>query len=206
MKTRIIHVSIFMCMVLSVPGCAPVIVGGAATTVASSAAEERGITGVWDDTKIKTQILWHYRQLDKGPSGDIEVVVRQGCVLLTGSVDQPEAKVEAVRLAWKVPGVREVKDEITIGKSETITSFANDSWITTKIKSTLLFDKDVHSVNYNVQTINGVVYVMGVSPNERELNKVLDRVRRVPGVKEVVNYVEVGKKDVKKVDNKQNRK
>jgi osmotically-inducible protein OsmY len=175
-------------------GCAPVIVGGAATTVATAATEERGIGGVWDDTKIKTQILWHYSQEAQGPSGEVDVVVRQGRVLLTGTVDQPQKKIDAVRLAWKVPGVREVVDEIKIGSDTTLSGYAKDSWITTKAKSGLLFDEEIHSVNYNVQTLDGVVYVMGVAPNEQELKRVLDRVSRVAGVKEVVNFVEVGKK------------
>jgi len=179
---------------LMLSGCAPVIVGGAATTVVTAASEERGIGGVWDDTKIKTQILWHYSNETNGPSGEVDVVVRQGRVLLTGTVDQPQKKIDAVRLAWKVPGVREVVDEIKIGSTATISAFAQDSWITTRAKSALIFDEEIHSVNYNVQTHDGIVYLMGVASNEQELQKALDRVSRIAGVKEVVNFVEIGKK------------
>lgn len=192
----------------SLSGCAPVILGGGAATatVATSATEERGIGGFWDDTKIKTQILWHYTREANILSSQVDVVVRQGRVLLTGALEDPRLKVEAVRLAWKVPGVREVMDEISLENQETIASYTNDVWITTKVKSALFFDKEIHSANYNIQTINGVVYIMGVAPNAPELKKVLDISSRINGVKEVVNLVQVGKlkktKGVKKTKNR----
>jgi osmotically-inducible protein OsmY len=179
----------------SLSGCAPLVVGGGAATaaVASSTTEERGVTGFWDDSKIKTQILYHYTREANALTHQVEVVVRQGRVLITGSITQPQLKVDAVRLAWKVPGVREVIDETTLENKETMASYTNDIWVTTKVKSVLLLEKNVSSANYNVQTIDGVVYVMGITPNTQELNKVIDVTRRVNGVKEVVNFIQVGK-------------
>lgn len=173
-------------------GCAPLILGGGAATgtVAAATTEERGISGFWDDTKIKSQILWHYSREAEALTYQVEVVVRQGRVLLTGSVDDPQLKVEAVKIAWKVPGVREVVDEISLENQETMASYTNDIWITTKVKSALLFERAIHSANYNVQTVNGVVYLMGIAPNRRELDKVIFLIRRITGVKEVVNFVQ----------------
>jgi osmotically-inducible protein OsmY len=176
-------------------GCVPLAVTGAGT-VGSAAAEERGIGGAWDDTAVKTKILWHYAQEKNGLSGMIDVVVRQGRALLTGTVSDPKMKVRAVQLAWKVKGVREVVDEIHFGQ-ESAGDYANDSWLTTKVKTALLFRKDVHSINYNVQTIKGVLYLMGVAPNEAEKKRVISTVRRIEGVKEVVSLVEVGRHPTK---------
>jgi osmotically-inducible protein OsmY len=190
---------------LALSGCAPAVIGGGAATasVATSATEERGIGGFWDDTKIKTQILWHYNREADILTSQVDVVVRQGRVLLTGTVDKPRLKVEAVRLAWKVPGVREVMDEISLENQETMGSYTHDIWITTKVKSALFFDKEIHSANYNIQTINGVVYIMGVAPDAKELKQVLHICRRINGVKEVVNFVQVGKrKESKKTKNR----
>lgn len=174
-------------------GCAPAIVGGAGA-VATSAAEERGIGGVWDDSAIKTKILWHYGQQKNGMIHHIDVVVRQGKVLLTGTVKSPQMKLLAVRLAWKVKGVAEVADELAVGNEESFATYTSDSWVTTKVKTALLFDEDVNSLNYNVQTIKGVVYLMGVAANETDRRHAVERARRVNGVKEVVSYIEVGKK------------
>jgi osmotically-inducible protein OsmY len=178
----------------SLSGCAPLVIGGGAVTaaVASSATEERGFSGFWDDAKIKSQILWHYSREADFLANQVDVVVRQGIVLLTGAVDQPRLKVEAVRLAWKVPGVREVRDEISLENKETMGSYTHDIWITTRVKSALLFEKGIHSSNYNVQTVNGVVYLMGIAPSAGERDRVLFLTRRIDGVKEVVNFVQVG--------------
>jgi osmotically-inducible protein OsmY len=180
---------------ISLTGCAPVIIGGGAATaaVASSTTEERGFSGFWDDAKIKSNVLYHYNREANALTHQVEVVVRQGRVLITGAVSDPHLKVEAVRLAWKTPGVREVIDETTLENKETMASYTNDIWITTKVKSALLVEKNVSSANYNVQTIDGAVYLMGVAPNTQEHDKVLDVARRVNGVKEVVNFIQVGR-------------
>jgi osmotically-inducible protein OsmY len=191
-------IGFFLLVNLLVSGCAPLMVGSAATTVATTATEERTVSGIWDDSKIKTQIIWHYSKHKNDLAGRVDVVVRQGRVLLTGTVDTPQQKIKAVKLAWKVPGVREVMDEISLNKEETLSGYAQDSWVTTQVKSALLFAKDVHSSNYSIQTINGVVYLMGVAASKKELNAALYHVRRVAGVKEVVNFVQLPQKPQKK--------
>jgi len=174
--------------------CAPALIGGGAATVTGAASQERGIDGVASDAAVVSKIMWHYTKENNGLSGMVDVVSRQGKVLLTGTVDEPKKKVDAVRLAWLVKGVKEVVDEIKVAQEESFATFTQDSWLTTKIKTALLFDKNIHSINYNIQTIEGKVYVMGVAPNQAELDRLMNKVRRVGGVKEVINLVQVGKK------------
>ena len=66
-----------------------------------------------------------------------------------------------------------------------------DGWITTRIKSCLLFEKDLYSLNYTVETVNGVVYLTGVGQDEAEINRVAEVARNVGGVKKVVNHVKI---------------
>lgn len=177
-------------LTLILQGCAPTIIGGGAT-VATAAAEERGVSGVWDDGKIKAQIAWKLSQEGSSLFADVDVVVRQGRVLLTGTVKNPEDKVRAVNLSWKVKGVREVVDEISTTHKITLANYSKDTWITTKVKSAMLFDNDVTSVNYNVQTINGVVYLMGVAPSRKDMDAAVHKAASVSGVKEVVNHIQL---------------
>ena len=171
-------------------GCAPTIVCGGATVI-TSAAEERGVSGVYDDAKIKTQIVWKLSQAGSAKFGHVDVVVRQGKVLLTGTVKNPEDKVDAVNMTWKVKGVKEVVDEISSTHQVTLSNYAKDGWITTKVKSVLLFDDKVSSINYNVQTINGIVYLMGIAPSQQDLDTALNRISQISGVNEVVNHATV---------------
>lgn len=175
-------------MILST-GCEPVMVVGTGAAVTTSVAEERGIGGVLNDSSIKTRIQVRYMEHNPALSNAVDVVVRQGRVLLTGTLKDPKMQIDAVRLAWKVDGVQEVIDETSIGNSNGFKAYANDSWITTQIKSKMLFDKNIQSLNYNIQSIRGTVYLMGIAQSQHELDRVIDIARRTSKVKRVVSYV-----------------
>ncbi|MBA4118696.1 MAG: hypothetical protein C0514_07375 [Candidatus Puniceispirillum sp.] len=169
-------------------GCAPVAVVGGASTVMTSAVEERGISGVASDADIKARILVKFSEHDGELFANITVVVHQGRVLLTGTVSTPQKHIAAVRYVWEVKGVKEVMDELKTGQNQGFGDAAKDSWITTRIKSKLLFTNDINSINYNLQTVDGVIYLMGIAKDQKELDQVLNIIRNTSGVKKVVNY------------------
>lgn len=172
-------------------GCVPVAVVGGASTAMTSAAEERGISGVISDTDIKTRIALKFSEHDSELFANLTIVVRQGRVLLTGTLSKPQKHIAAVRYAWEVRGVKEVMDEIKTGESESAGVAAKDTWISTQLKSKMLFGKDINSINYNIQTERGVVYVMGIAQDKTELSRVLNLIRNTSGVKKVVNYATI---------------
>ena len=55
----------------------------------------------------------------------------------------------------------------------------------------MLFDQDVRSVNYSIETVNQVIYLMGVAQDEAELQRVVDHARNVAYVRRVVSYVQM---------------
>ena len=70
-----------------------------------------------------------------------------------------------------------------------IVNYARDTWISTQLTAEILFDKDILGVNYNMETINGIIYIAGIAQDEAELNKVIYHARRIKNVKEVVSHV-----------------
>ena len=44
-------------------------------------------------------------------------------------------------------------------------------------------------VNYSIETINGVIYVMGIAQSQDELDRVVNHARNISGVQRVVSYV-----------------
>lgn len=122
---------------------------------------------------------------------DLEVTVYNGRVLLTGRVPKAEWRQEAVKLAWKADGVKEVYDEIEVGPDTHFMDEARDTVISTRLKNDLLFDKYVKSINYVVTTENGVVYIIGTARSQQELNRVTDYARNIPNVRRVVSYVRI---------------
>lgn len=177
-------------LVLLPMACTPVGTAvGAGAAVGVAAAEERGVSGVVDDTKIRLAInkLWLDQDFDLFRKIDLSVV--EGRVLLTGETAKPEHRVEAVRLAWQAEGVREVINEIKVGDSSGIKDWKNDVWIATELRSRLMFDKFIRNINYTVDSVNGEVFISGIAQNQAELDRVIDHARDVPRVRRVVNYV-----------------
>ncbi len=188
MKTiRASRLTVIALLMLS--GCAPVAFMGGATTVATSSSEERGMKGVLSDAQIKArlQATW----MDKRPELVMatNVVVRQGRVLITGELETTEQQIEAIRYAWQVPGVKQVVDETTVGKTSSFQQYARDTWITTQLKTKILNDNDIRSLNYNVHTENGTVFLMGIAQHQQELDKVTAYASHIGGVRKVTSYV-----------------
>lgn len=173
---------------LAVSGCAPLVVGGAGTA-AVAASEHRGLKGFASDTQIRASInhLWLQHSLDM--TNRIGLTIDQGRVLLTGRAADAQMRLDAVRLVWQVEGVQEVINEIQIDNGAGIVDSARDTWISTQLRTRLTFDGDIHSQNYSIDTVDGVVYLMGVATTQAELDRVIQHARSVANVQRVVNYV-----------------
>lgn len=188
---RILTLSILAsAMVLS--GCGAVgIATGVGAAAGMTAAREGGIKAGVNDAVIKTQIneLWFRNNVDIFRK--LSLTVDQGRVLITGVVQNPEHRVEAVRLAWQPKGVKQVINEIRVGESGNFGTFANDEWITAQLRTRLIGNKYVQSINYTIETVQGSVYLMGVAQNQDELDRVIRIARSIKGVKEVISYVKL---------------
>jgi osmotically-inducible protein OsmY len=173
---------------IALGGCVETAIGAGATT-AVAASSEKGIGGTIDDTKIRATIngLWMDYNIDVWRKLGMDV--SEGRVLLTGKVDKPEQRVEAVRLAWRAEGVKEVINEIKVSNEGDLGNYARDAWISTQLRTKLLLDKNVSSINYSIDTVDQVVYLMGIARDQKELDVVINYARDLPYVKQVVNHV-----------------
>lgn len=188
MKYRILVLSCALLGSVALAGCFPLAVGAGAT-VGVAAAQEGGVRGAATDTAIRLQItdLWLKHSLDM--YARLALTVKEGRVLLTGSVPTADMRVDAVRLAWQADGVRQVINEIQVEGSAGIAAYVTDSWITSSLKTQMTLDKYIQSINYSVETVNGTVYLMGVAQDQKELNRVMDYARNTKYVKNVISYV-----------------
>ncbi|KZD12786.1 BON domain-containing protein [Oceanibaculum pacificum] len=173
-------------------GCTPLgLAAGAGATAGVATQQEGGLNTAANDTWIRGQInqLWFEHDIDM--MRRVGLSVSAGRVLLTGVVPKAEDRVDAVRLVWRVQGVREVINEIKVdGEAGTSGgSYATDVWISTQLRSKLLFDNQIKAINYSVETIHGIVYLMGIAQNEPELERVINHARNVPSVNRVVSHV-----------------
>ena len=178
-----------LAMAISAGGCvAPVVVGAAGAT-AVKATEERGLSGALSDTQIQAAVneLWFKHDLDLYQR--IHLTVDQGRVLLTGRAANPDQRVDAVRLVWQVSDVVEVINEITLDNDSSLLDSARDAWIATQLRTALILDRSIHSTNYSIDVVNGIVYLMGVAHGQQELDRVIGHAKALSRVQGVVPHV-----------------
>lgn len=190
MKNYIIKFVFILASLFTLNGCLGVF-AGATTTAGVVGMQERTVGRGVDDFAIWTKIKNLYVQNNINQLVfNLNIEVIEGRVYLTGRVNDPDVRVDAVRLAWQVSGVKEVVNEIQIDGSN-IKSYASDVWILSQLSARLLVAKEVRSVNYSTDCVNGVVYLMGIARNREELGIVTDIASRIKGVKRVVSHVRV---------------
>lgn len=169
-------------------GCAPLIVGGAATA-GLAAAQERTIGNAIDDTVISARIKDKLLQASSSLFLRVGIEVLEGRVLLTGSVTNAQDRVEAVRLTWTVTGVREVLNEIQVTERGGLADTLADARISASLRFQMMADRGITDINYSIDTVNGIVYLIGIAQDQVELDRVLNYARNISGVKQVVNHV-----------------
>lgn len=168
---------------------------GIATSVGAvggiAAAREGGLKQTAVDTRISLAISELWFKYDVDAFRKLNLTVEQGRVLVTGVVQNPDHRVEAIRLAWQPEGVVQVINEVRVADSDGISGFARDTWISSALRTKLIFDKDVQSINYTIDTVQGTVYLMGIAQDRVELNKVIALARDTSYVRQVVSYVKM---------------
>jgi hyperosmotically inducible protein len=127
----------------------------------------------------------------------IRVQSVNGTVVLSGNVPTDEARQAAEEVAQQVEGVTRVDNQLsspssartikerseeTLQRTERV---ASDSWITTKIRSTLLADPITRGMNIGVKTMDGVVSLSGRVETQAEYDRTMQLASGIKGVKRV---------------------
>lgn len=176
--------------VLSLTGCVGALVAAGSET-AAVVAQERSVGNAVDDASILLTIKRLFAEATEDLFLNVEVKSVEGRVLLTGNVDKPETKVDAVRMVWTVGGVKEVIDEIQINDQSGFLNYTRDVWISTQIRARMIATKGIRSINYSIITVNQVVYVMGIAQNQLELDQVNYLASTTSYVQRVVSYAQL---------------
>jgi osmotically-inducible protein OsmY len=178
--------------VLSLTGCAAVLVGGAAVGTAAVIHDRRDYTDILKDQELEMSAA---RALGRDPlvsaNSRISVTSYNRKVLLTGQARDPEVVARATELVSGIPKVELVIDEVAIGPNISVTQESQDVWLTSQAKLALAKVKlpDFDPTRVKVVTEDAVVFLMGlVSPEEGDA--AAEQVRYVPGVKRVVKLFE----------------
>lgn len=176
--------------VLALAACTPTTAAvGAGTTVGATAVQDRGVSGAAKDTWIRTEINERLLASSGELFLDVHLQVQNGRVLLSGTVPDADSRIEAVRIAWQPDGVREVINEIELSDDDSFADYARDRWIEARLRTKLLTDRAVNSLNVSIESVNESVYLIGVVHSEDEMERVVAHAKNVPYVRRVVNYL-----------------
>ncbi|MDR1982403.1 MAG: BON domain-containing protein [Holosporaceae bacterium] len=175
--------------------CDPVTLafGGTAALGTTSVRNQKGISGSISDTELQTKINHALFSQDKDLFDRIELAVKHGMVVVIGYMDDDSKRERAIQIVKSVKGYEEIFNEIKVQESPNASDFAKDSTITSRVKSSLLFDGNVSSLNYDVTTVKGIVYICGTAQSSYERDVVLNHARTTSGVEKVVAYIRLNK-------------
>ena len=121
--------------------------------------------------------------------GDVDITIFEGRLMLTGTMNTEEGRRKLIENAWKANGVDQVIDEILIADGTSLGQGFEDTRIDTTLRAKLIADGDVKAGSFKTSVSRGVVYIIGVTPSERQLNAALDIARSIGGVEKVVSHM-----------------
>ena len=187
----ILGVILSSAVLVLVSGCdsrqkdAPASIPAAPTTSVGTEIDDSIVT-----TKVKSALL-----ADQDAKGfDLKVETRKGEVMLSGFVDNQAQVDRAIQVAKSVEGVKAVSNKMSLKEGAvTVGNKVDDGIITAKVKSALLSDPDIKSLDIAVVTRNGEVQLSGFVDNQSRINHAIELARAVDGVKSVTNEMSVKK-------------
>ena len=191
MTRRLIELSTILLLLLatsSLSGCATAVLGVGTAAVAASTTE-KGLTTSVNDAAIVTKIKDRFIQSNFSLVTAVDVSVNDGSVLMTGKVKTPEEKVEATRIAWEIKDVREVVNELQVSDTSSLKDLAKDLAASATLRGRLIADTGISSLNFNIDVVNGTIYLSGIAADAAEMNRVVAHAQEVRFTRRVVNYI-----------------
>lgn len=160
------------------------------------ASSEPSLSQRFDDATltatVKSKLLWN-----RSTEGlDIDVDTQNGVVSLSGEAQSAEAKELAGRLADNTDGVRKVVNNLKVNGTPSTAAKVQDSadqagaaitdaWITSKVKSSYLYSRNLDGLDISVETKGGLVTLSGVVNTPAEKDLAIEMANNIRGVRSV---------------------
>jgi osmotically-inducible protein OsmY len=179
-------------------GCFPLVAGGmagGAMVIADrrnpgTQAIDRGI-----QLEAESFLIKNY-----GDNIHVNVTVFNRRVLLTGEVRTEDLKLEVANKVKAMKNVADVYNELVAAPLSALTARANDSYLTTRIKGSLIAQEGVPSNSMRVVTEASKVYLMGIV-TDAVAERAVNIARSVPGVKQVTKVFDlISEADKRRLD------
>ena len=178
-----IVIIIFSFLILT--GCVGVGSEGVLGTGVSIYLDPRSLGTQIDDSIMQKSLLIRITKTDKKYILDVSSKVVDGHIFLTGVVEKVDEKILMTKLAWKIEGARSVKNNIEVKDKFSLKNYSQDVLISSQMKVALLANKKISMSNYQVNTVNQVIFIFGIAANEAERREVMNEASLIKDVKSV---------------------
>ncbi|OED40130.1 phospholipid-binding protein [Endozoicomonas sp. (ex Bugula neritina AB1)] len=119
----------------------------------------------------------------------IKVISFNGILLIIGQVPTQDLKDLAGSTANDIQNIRKVYNELEVREPIDLLVQSNDSWLTTKIKTSMISNEVVNADKIKVNTEGGTVYLMGLA-TPQIAQEAVAIARDTGGVQKVVKVFE----------------
>lgn len=176
------------CAAVALPGCAPLVVGGAMVGGGMMVVDRRTAGMQVEDQAIELKGGERARQASA--KGHVNVTSYNRMVLITGEVPAEADKRAVEQALSQVEHVRSVVNELVVAPNSSLGDRSADAVVTGKVKAAFIDAKDLQAQAFKVVTERGAVYLMGLV-TEREATRATEIARSTSGVKKVVRVMEI---------------
>ena len=171
-------------LAVSVSGCA-------LATAGVKKGDERNFARSVKDVNAGRVIKARMKRAHDFKLKGVDVEVAEGIVLLSGNVPTQNDKIEAARIAWSARGIEQVGNEVLIKGKQSFMRNTKDGILEKTVRTRLIADRLVKARNFNIETHDGIVYVMGVARTGQELKRAAEIAATTKGARQVVSYARI---------------
>ncbi|HSY17693.1 MAG TPA: BON domain-containing protein [Candidatus Acidoferrales bacterium] len=160
-----------------------------ATIVSSLLITSSPLLAAGTDDRIESAAAKSYVFKTYLKDDSIKTESKDGIVTLTGTVAEASHKSLAENTVESLPGVKSVNNQLVINGEQPAEH--SDAWITTKVKSALLYHRNVSGTGTTVYTKDGVVTLQGVAASLAAKDLTTEYAKDIDNVKEVNNEMTI---------------
>ncbi len=169
--------------------CVPVMVGAVLVTSVNVVTDRRSLGRNFDDNTLELALRFNMRNDEELQGNNLSVTAINGIVLLTGEVASDALRRKAGDIARSHKKTLEVVNELQLAGTTSFTSRANDTLITSKVKTNLLRSEDVPANAVKVVTEGGKVYLLGLV-TRKEADAAVAAARMAGGATHIIKVFE----------------
>ena len=176
-------------ILLFVTSCVGTSSTGVFGTGVSIALDPRTIGTQIDDSIMQKNLSAKLISMNKNYILSVKSKVIDGRIFITGKVDTVEEKFKITKLGWEIKGARSVKNDLRIKDKFNLQRSAKDILITSQLRVSMITNKKIKAVNYNIDTYKKKIYIYGISKDEEERAEVINEAKQILDVEDVISSI-----------------